>query len=370
MSFFRATWRVVRAMELSRQGDQTAARLEAGRQAPLVDIGEALASLPAPRLSRDGMARIEGRIHQQLFGSSLVIQRFVDAKGRIVQLAEPVLNMPPPPPPSSTDEQTAKWERESIVRLLQPQITTRVDEAPAKRGQGRKALASVAAVTLLFSIGLSALRARPGSLTYPLKLQVEALRLSLAGEPLNKAGVYMAISATRLRELERIDAGTTPWLTVETLGRMDAATIASFELLRSAPHGFHRTALLTSLAGLVTKQEFVLNWMLSNRASDLTGARVLGSLALAGDLASSIRQLLGLQTASAEASIPSDVSRSFTSAASARTNTIVSSTHATDASAPEGSPDQHSGDPGTDGDCPAPQVVPDGFRDILCRAAP
>lgn len=131
---------------------------------------------------------------------------------------------------------------------------TKTQAEPEKAGKVRyRRLTAVAAVGLSIALLTTALasastRARPGGTLYPIKLRVEALRLSLAISAVSKAERLNTIFADRLGFLADMDPASR--YLPEVTGTLNGAGTASLRIIEGLKVSDARTRLAANLNGL------------------------------------------------------------------------------------------------------------------------
>lgn len=136
--------------------------------------------------------------------------------------------------------------------------------APAKRSRRAIKLAALSVgATYVLSATLAAASegSRAGEMLYPVKLQIEAIRIAIAPSGQDKAMTYMEIAADRLailRDLRRMDAGN---ISI-TAGEMDGAGLHALRLSERAPTKV-RSGLLADLLALAEQEQRALETLIS-----------------------------------------------------------------------------------------------------------
>lgn len=262
-------------------------------QITIDDITAALSALPRPReITDQQVARIEQKIFAAAFAEDAASESNLP-EGLITGLAElkapaEVLEGPVPPDYFAGVDRAALEAMPQVraprdlddLREIGDLVPIRVARSPGPVGRSTysprraftkargfyrssaRALASVAAVALLAgSTAAAAEDAHVGDFLYPVKLQMEMVRLSLAPSGLAKADVFISIAADRLAALRRMKDATPGELAIAT-GEMDGAGLGALELLRDARPQPRRADLLRTLYGLARSQQRLLETLL------------------------------------------------------------------------------------------------------------
>ncbi|MBW3620132.1 MAG: hypothetical protein KY461_07805 [Actinobacteria bacterium] len=130
------------------------------------------------------------------------------------------------------------------------------DRTARVRNSARVGLASAVAAGMLGSAGVAAAaqHALPGDALYGIKRATESVRLSLASGLPEQAQVHVALAEERLDELQDGSARLSPDESVDTLARMDAASLAASGALIQAVTEGADTALLADLLVFTERQ--------------------------------------------------------------------------------------------------------------------
>lgn len=145
----------------------------------------------------------------------------------------------------------------------------------------KKAVAALAVAAMLTGgTAFAAEFARPGSLIYPIKLQVEAVRLTMARSDISRAQVLITIGRDRVGMLGEMHDATPRELAL-AIGELDGAGLGALDLLTAAPPGARRNALIDKLHTLALDHKAALE-ELSIVASPAAGPSIARSFEVAG----------------------------------------------------------------------------------------
>lgn len=242
-----------------------------------IALGEA--SLAPPLLSQGQISRIEAKIFEQVFQQAPPSgdQSGADGSGAVLKEAIPKPRVEGPVSPDvfkggSSLRLTREFALEGqLATITLPQEedadTDLADKAIPKpsslvvrrRRRGIKLTAVTVGTAYLLSATVAAAsqRSRAGEMLYPVKLQIEAIRLATAGSSADKARTYMAIAADRLqtlRDLGSMEAGN---ISV-TAGEMDGAGLHALRLSQKASKRT-QSDLLGDLLALASQEKAVLS---------------------------------------------------------------------------------------------------------------
>lgn len=279
MTLRKATRRAVQALGAIRAGASIFARSIGGRS-QLVTPGGTLAPLPALTLPESKVAQIERRIFS---GSP------TQALGPLVDISEVIGALPKH---VSSEAQLDRLQTRILRNLLiQPaSAPTAVRARPESRLKQRVA-ASLAVALLCTGLVGASTAAKPGQIAYPVKLQVEAIRLAFAGDPIAKARVHLSMAEERIREIRSVPATPSSWLLVETIGRLDGTILAAYDYLRRVAPSSELNSSLVMMLRVLRTQEKLLATMLES-APPSAAPRLVESLSLAQHLIVSIEPRL------------------------------------------------------------------------------
>lgn len=281
------------------------------------DIISALRGLPRPRdITKDAIDRIEEKIFAAAFNERLLLEDERVIAGGFGELELPELVAEGPVP----SEYFAGVDRRTLEAVSPVHAASALDDVhlvgevvplrpvsaerngssarPVRASRLRRyyrgatrALASVAAAAVLTgATAAAAEKADVGDFLYPVKLQVEAVRLALAPSALGKAEVSLSIASDRLGALRRMNAAAPAEFAIVT-GEMDGAGLRALALLTRAHPQPRRTVLLGALYELARSEQIVLERLMW-AAPPEAAASIVRSFEVAGRIARATRTLL------------------------------------------------------------------------------
>lgn len=294
--------------------------------------------------------KVEGPVSAEVFRGRGVLQLTGDfaPQGTLATLSSQTIRLDDPSldDPFSDDRLDEATRREPFKVLARPRRRT------------VKLVAITLGASYLVTAGMAAASqdARAGDALYPVKLQIEAIRIAFAGSDADKARTYIEIAWDRLGSL-RSEGSMEPGDISITAGEMDGAGLHALRLSQRTS-GETQTGLLGDVLALANQEQRVLEAMLSQPSQPAVQS-LSQSYEVARKIELTALRLL-LPTGTLPEAIAGEITNSPDTAGSQRSKTSVRSAVARDRapastidSLPEGaiSPDAEEPEPEPDPGC-------------------